>query len=353
MYYEPADAAIPTEKRLVDGEVPRFVPRLLRRVRERFGFDIHLLHDVHHRLTPIEAARLGKEVEPSRLYWLEDPTPAEHQDGLRLIREHTTTPIAVGEVFNSLWDCERLIGEQLIDFLRCAVTHAGGITHMRKIAALAELHQVRTGCHGPPTSRPSPGARPTSTSPSTTSACTNTSPTPGDRRGLPARLHARGRLLHPGEEPGHGVDIDETVAEYPYDARRPARRPPRGRDPAQLVIAAQRSSLATASPRPGSPRSRAGRTGCAASRGRRLSSTAARCSSARCRRGTPRRCARASSGCARGRSARRPPPASATGSAWRRRATCAPCDEWAAASRRSSRSSRSARWLAPTARRSR
>ena len=82
------------------------------------------------------------------MFWMEDPTPAENQDAFRLIRQHTVTPIAVGEVFNSIWDCKDLIENQLIDYIRTTVVHAGGITHLRKIAALAELYQVRTGCHG-------------------------------------------------------------------------------------------------------------------------------------------------------------------------------------------------------------
>ena len=123
-------------------------PKLFEALRENFGFGFHLLHDVHHRLTPIEAARLGKSLEPFRLFWIEDPTPAENQEAFRLIRQHTVTPIAVGEVFNSIWDCKELIENQLIDYIRATVVHAGGITHLRKIAALAELYQVRTGCHG-------------------------------------------------------------------------------------------------------------------------------------------------------------------------------------------------------------
>src|SRR5204862_1265430 len=80
--------------------------------------------------------------------WLEDPVPAELQESLRLIRQHTTTPIAIGEVFNSIHDCQQIIQEQLIDYIRTAVVHAGGISHLRKIASLAELYHVRTGCHG-------------------------------------------------------------------------------------------------------------------------------------------------------------------------------------------------------------
>ena len=79
---------------------------------------------------------------------MEDPTPAENQESFRLIRQHTTTPIAVGEVLNSIWDVQHLITEQLIDYVRTTVVHAGGITHLRRIFDLAALYQVRTGSHG-------------------------------------------------------------------------------------------------------------------------------------------------------------------------------------------------------------
>ncbi|ORN40861.1 enolase C-terminal domain-like protein, partial [Staphylococcus aureus] len=91
-------------------------------VRNTFGFNEHLLHDMHHRLTPIEAARFGKCIEDYRLFWMEDPTPAENQACFRLIRQHTVTPIAVGEVFTSIWDCKPLIEEQLIDYIRTTLT---------------------------------------------------------------------------------------------------------------------------------------------------------------------------------------------------------------------------------------
>ncbi|MDB5693134.1 MAG: bifunctional D-altronate/D-mannonate dehydratase, partial [Alphaproteobacteria bacterium] len=126
----------------------RSVPPLFQAARDALGCDIHLLHDVHHRLTPIEAGRLGRELEPFNPFWLEDATPAENQAGYRLIRQHTTTPLAVGEIFNSVWDAKQLIQEQLIDYIRATVVHAGGITHLRRIAAFADMFNVRTGCHG-------------------------------------------------------------------------------------------------------------------------------------------------------------------------------------------------------------
>ena len=145
MQYEPAEVGLPSEHDWDTGKYLRHTPKLFDAARSAVSDDIHLLHDVHHRLTPIEAARLGKDLEPFRLFWMEDATPAENQDAFRLIRQHTTTPLAVGEIFNTIWDCKDLIQNQLIDFIRTTVVHAGGITHLRRIADLAALYQVRTG----------------------------------------------------------------------------------------------------------------------------------------------------------------------------------------------------------------
>ncbi|MBP8161089.1 MAG: D-galactonate dehydratase family protein, partial [Ottowia sp.] len=132
MFYEPADADLPSEHDWSTEKYLRHTPELFDKVRAAVGPDIHLLHDAHHRLTPIEAARLGKDLEPYRLFWLEDTTPAENQESFRLIRQHTTTPLAVGEIFNTIWDCKDLIQNQLIDYIRTTVVHAGGITHLRR-----------------------------------------------------------------------------------------------------------------------------------------------------------------------------------------------------------------------------
>src|SRR6202048_319329 len=148
MFYEPAEKDAPVENAWSSELYLNFVPRLFERLRKEFGSDLHLLHDVHHRLTPIEAARLGKELEPYHLFWLEDPVPAELQESFRLIRRHTTTPLAVREVFNTIYDCQRLIQEQLIDYLRMSVVHGGGLTAMKKAADFAALYHVQTGCHG-------------------------------------------------------------------------------------------------------------------------------------------------------------------------------------------------------------
>jgi mannonate dehydratase len=132
----------------------RYMPDALAEIRGRFGPELKILHDVHHRLTPREAAAFAKSVEPANLFWLEDPTPAEDQSALRLLRQHSTVPVAIGEVFNAVWDCNRLIEEDLIDFIRIAVTYGGGITPVKRIVDLAGLHNVRTGFHGAPSHSP-------------------------------------------------------------------------------------------------------------------------------------------------------------------------------------------------------
>src|SRR3984957_7702997 len=148
MFYEPANGGLPAENTWSTRKYLAAVPALFEAARAQLGWDIDLLHDTPHPLTPIEAARLGKDLEPYRLFWLEDTVAADNQASFRLIRQHTTTPLAVGEVFNSIWDCKQLIEEQLIDYIRTTVVHAGGISHLRRIAALADIYHVKTGCHG-------------------------------------------------------------------------------------------------------------------------------------------------------------------------------------------------------------
>jgi mannonate dehydratase len=218
-FYEPADAALPTENLWSTGKYMRVVPELFAAARDALGWDVHLLHDVHHRLTPIEAGRLGKDLEPYRPFWLEDAVAADNQDSFRLVRAHTTTPLAVGEIFNSVWDARQLIQEQLIDYIRATVLHAGGITHLRRIAAFADMYNVRTGCHGA-----------TDLSPVTMAAALHfdlSVPNFGIQEYMrhseetdavfPHAYRFDAGALHPGETPGLGVEIDEGLAaKYPY-----------------------------------------------------------------------------------------------------------------------------------------
>ena len=217
--YEPADADLPAEHVWNTSKYLNHVPQLFAAVRERFGDDLHVLHDVHHRLTPIEAARLGKEVERYKLFWLEDCVAAENPEGFKLIREHTTTPLALGEVFNTIHDYRELIVNQWIDYVRAPLSHAGGITHVRRIADLASLYHIRTGFHGA-----------TDLSPVCLGAAVHFDtwvPNFGIQEHMPHEAITDEVFPHDyrfedghfivGETPGHGVDIDEEKAkQYPY-----------------------------------------------------------------------------------------------------------------------------------------
>lgn len=220
LFYEPADRGAAAQETV--WSTPEYLdhaPKVFEAVRAKVGFGVDLLHDVHHRLTPIEAARLGKSLEPYRLFWMEDPVPAENQESLRLVRQHTVTPIAIGEVFDSIHDCHQLLKEQLVDYIRSTVLHAGGITHLRRIADLAALYHVKTGCHGA-----------TDLSPVTMGSALHFDlwvpnfgiqeymrHSPETDAVFPHAYTFADGHLHPGEAPGHGVDIDEALAaKYPY-----------------------------------------------------------------------------------------------------------------------------------------
>jgi mannonate dehydratase len=219
--HEPAvRGALPQEEDWDTRAYLRHLPGVFEAVRNEFGPELPLLHDGHHRMTPIQAAKLGKALEPYDLFWLEDCTPAENQEALRLVRQHTTTPLAIGEIFNTVWDFKDLIKEQLIDYVRGAVTHMGGISPLKKTLEYAAQYQIKSGMHGP----------------------TDISPV-----GMAAAMHLGLSIhnfgiqeymqhsaqtdsvfqqsfswtdgyLHPGDEPGLGVTLDvDEAGKYPYE----------------------------------------------------------------------------------------------------------------------------------------
>jgi mannonate dehydratase len=219
-YYEPAEKGLPPENTWSTEKYLLHVPKLFEQLRLKYGDDVHLLHDAHHRLTPIEAARLGKSLEPYHLFWLEDAVTAELQEGFRIVRQHTTTPLALGEVFNTIWDAKTVITEQLIDYIRMATVHSGGITHLKKVASLAEMYHVLTGCHGA-----------TDLSPVSLAAALHFDISVNNFGIQEYMLHTKETdevfphsysfsdgFLHPGNAPGLGVDYNEKLAAtFPYE----------------------------------------------------------------------------------------------------------------------------------------
>ena len=196
----------------------RSVPRLFEQVRGILGFEVELLHDVHERLVPIEAVRLAKQLEPYRLFFLEDLLPPEQIEWFEMVRHQCTTPLAMGELFVNADEWKPLVERRLIDFIRCHVSAIGGITPARKLGAVCESFGIRTAWHGPGDVSPVGHAANVHLDVS--------SPNFGiqewggfseeEKAVFPGCPEVRQGYVYPNDKPGLGVDIDEKLAaKYP------------------------------------------------------------------------------------------------------------------------------------------
>ena len=127
----------------------RRIPEMFEYLRDKIGWEVELLHDIHERISCAQAVWLAKRLEPYNLYFLEDPLPPEEVDHFRLIRQQCATPLAMGELFNNAHAWNDLISQRLIDFIRVHLSQIGGLSPARKLAAFAEAFGVKTAWHGP------------------------------------------------------------------------------------------------------------------------------------------------------------------------------------------------------------
>lgn len=196
----------------------RSVVDLFEYIRDKIGYDLFLLHDIHERLAPIDAIRLAKAMEPYRLFFLEDPLAPDQIEWFRRLRDQSATPIAMGELHNHPLEWRSLITEELIDFIRAHISQLGGLTPARKLAALCEAFGVRTAWHGPGDVSPVGHAANLHLD----LACHNF----GIQEVInfseplyevfPGTPELRGGYLWGNDQPGLGIDIDETkAAQYP------------------------------------------------------------------------------------------------------------------------------------------
>ncbi|MCI0515910.1 starvation-sensing protein RspA [candidate division KSB1 bacterium] len=131
------------------GPYLKAIPKMFEHLRKTCGDEIEFLHDIHERIAPIEAINLIKELEQYRPFFIEDPFPPESNGYFKLLRQQTSVPIAMGELFNHPYEWVGLMTERLIDFIRIHISQVGGLSVARKIAALAEWFDVRSAWHGP------------------------------------------------------------------------------------------------------------------------------------------------------------------------------------------------------------
>ncbi|HLL50180.1 MAG TPA: enolase C-terminal domain-like protein [Thermomicrobiales bacterium] len=197
----------------------RIVPRLFDEMRSTLGDEVELLHDIHERLPPIMAIGLAKELEPFRLFFLEDPFAPEDNGYFPVLRQQSAVPIAMGELYVNVNEYLPLIQNRLIDFIRVHLSDIGGITPARKLAALCEFFGVRTAWHGPgdvsPVGHaanlhldlvvPNFGIQEGHLFPERT------------REVFPGTPEIRDGMLWASDRPGLGIDIDEAAAaRYPF-----------------------------------------------------------------------------------------------------------------------------------------
>src|SRR5262245_31453857 len=196
----------------------RTVPKLFKYLREQLGDEIELLHDMHERLPPIDAIGLAKELEPYRLFFLEDPFAPEDVGYFKVLRQQCATPIAMGELFNNPNEWLDLVSERLIDFIRCHISQVGGISAAKKIAALCDFFRVRTAWHGPGDTSPVGHAANMHLDLATWNFGVQEYSPFSDalREVFPGCPELRDGMMWSNEKPGLGIDLDEKLAaKYP------------------------------------------------------------------------------------------------------------------------------------------
>lgn len=201
------------------------LPRLFEFLRRELGDEVELLHDVHERLAPIDAAWLAKALEPYRLFFLEDLLAPEDIAWFRQVRQGCATPLAMGELFNHPLEMTPLISERLIDFIRVHASQIGGATPALKLAHLCAAFGVRTAWHGP--GDVSPVGMMANIHLDV--ACHNFGiqewalRSPLEYEMFPGLAEVRGGYVYPNERPGWGIEFDAALAaRHPCDDANPA-----------------------------------------------------------------------------------------------------------------------------------
>ena len=206
----------------------RLVPRLFEHLRKEVGDDVELLHDVHERVPPILAIQLAKDLEPFRLFFLEDPFSPEDIGYFKHLRQQTSTPIAMGELFNNSHEWTGLVADRLIDFIRVHISQVGGLSVARKMAAMCEFFGVRTAWHGPGDVSPVGHAANVHLDLTVPNFGVQEARkfTPAEQDVFPGCPELRDGYYWASDKPGLGVDLDEKLAakfpvtdDPPFDLR--------------------------------------------------------------------------------------------------------------------------------------
>lgn len=198
----------------------KYAEACVRAMREAVGDDIDIMVDCHARPSPRMGLRFATVLEPYGLYWFEEPCWPESIEGLAEIQHAVSTPIATGERLISQHGFRELVERRAVSILQPDITHCGGLSEARRIAALAELHRMALAPHNP--------QGPVSTAASLEFGFATPSyiicesvhldvPWRQDVVSEGFVVERQGRIVRPGSRPGLGIEINEVeVRKHPF-----------------------------------------------------------------------------------------------------------------------------------------
>lgn len=193
------------------------IPRMFELVRRECGERVELIHDIHERLEPIDAINVCKNVEQFKPFFIEDPLSPENNDYFQLMRQHTSVPISMGEIYNNPHEWVGPMSKRMFDFIRIHISQVGGLTPAMKVAQLGEAFNVLTAWHGPPDTSPVGHAVNAHASLAVWNfgileMHAGTINNEVIREVFPGTPTIENGYAYVNEVPGHGVDIDEALA---------------------------------------------------------------------------------------------------------------------------------------------